>query len=295
LQQPVPVGVAGELCIGGDNLARGYLNRPDLTAEKFIPDNFGGAAGARLYRKGDLARYLRDGNIEFLGRADHQVKIRGFRIELGEVEATLAQHPAVESAIVVAREDKATGKRLVAYCVAKDEATLSSKELREHVRERLPEYMIPSIFVMLEEMPQTPNGKVDRRLLPAPDQTSTDEDYVRPRTPTEETLAEIWRDMLGLENLGVEHNFFELGGHSLLATQLVSRVRETFRIELPLRSFLEEPTVAGLAAAVERSRAQQGGAEATPIQALPRGEKNLDELLAELEQLSDEEARTLLG
>lgn len=255
--QPVPIGVPGELHIGGIGLARGYLNRFDLTAEKFIPNSFGDEPGARLYKTGDLARYLPDGNIEYLGRIDHQVKIRGFRIELGEIETVLAGHPAVREVAVIARNsDRVPGdiilkgdKRLVAYFVAAQEPAPTSSELRSFLKQKLPEYMAPSAFVRLEAMPLMPNGKVDRRALPAPDTSwpKLTRTYVAPRNPVEELLTNIWAEVLGGEQVGIYDNFFELGGHSLLATQLIFRVRETFQVELPLRAFFENATVAGLA------------------------------------------------
>jgi amino acid adenylation domain-containing protein len=296
--RPVPVGVAGELCIGGDNLARGYLHRPALTAEKFVPSPFGARPGARLYRTGDLARFLHDGNIEFIGRIDHQVKIRGFRIEIGEVEATLLRHPAVEAAAVVVYEATPGDKRLAAYVVnAAGQESSAGGELRDFLRGQLPEYMVPSSFVMMDAMPLSPNGKVDRKALPAPEQAGVEAaaDYVAPATPLEEELAAMWSDILGVERVGARHNFFELGGHSLLATQLISHVRERFDVELPLRDFFESPTVAELAVTVELARAEPRGQESPRIRMLPRGEQSIDELLAELDGLSDEEAGTILA
>jgi acyl carrier protein len=295
--QPTPVGVSGELYIGGDNLARGYLNHPELTAEKFVPSPFSEVPGARLYKSGDLARYLPDGKIEFIGRIDHQVKIRGFRIELGEVEATLLQHSKLEAVIVIAREDAPSEKRLAGYVVARSGETIAGGELRDFLLERLPEYMIPTAFVELPFLPLTPNGKVDRRALPAPDYVLAAEhvDYVPPSTPLEESLVGMWGLLLGVERVSINQNFFDAGGHSLLATQLISHVREEFEVELPLRDFFESPTVAGLAAAIERARGTQTGWQPTRIEALPRGEQSLDELLAELDQLSDEDAQSLLA
>ena len=269
--QPVPVGISGELHIGGDGLARGYVNRPDLTAEKFIPDPFSDESGACLYKTGDMARYLPDGNIEFLGRIDHQVKIRGFRIELGEIEAVLAGHPALQGAVVLVREDEPgdpsaslpsglsltvedkTGKRLVAYVVANQNVVPSTSELRRFLKSKLPDYMLPSAFVFLDTLPLTPNGKFDRRALPAPDQIrpELDESFTAPHTPVEKTLAKIWAEVLKLEKVGVHDIFFDLGGHSLLATQVISRAREAFHLELSLRSLFESPTVAGLAERIE--------------------------------------------
>jgi amino acid adenylation domain-containing protein len=258
--EPVPIGVPGELHIGGDGLARAYLNRPELTAEKFIPDPFSHEPGSRLYKTGDLVRYQPDGALEFLGRIDHQVKIRGFRIELGEIETTLADHPAVKEAAVIAREDTAGDKRLTAYVVFEGEPGPASAELRAFLKERLPDYMVPSAFVFLEMLPLTANGKVDRKALPAPDQNrpEQEESYVAPRTPAEVMLANIWTEILGVKQAGVHDNFFNLGGHSLLATQVVSRMREVFQAEVPLRSFFEAPTIAALAQLVEDVKSREG-------------------------------------
>jgi amino acid adenylation domain-containing protein len=258
-----PQGVVGELYLGGAGLARGYLGRPGLTAEKFVPDKFSGEPGARLYRTGDLARWLPSGELEFLGRADHQVKVRGFRIELKEIEELMLQHPAVQEAVVVAREAEGD-KLLVCYAVPRAASAPSTSELRKHLKERLPEYMIPSRFVLLDEFPLTRNGKVDRKALPAPGDTAveTDASYVAPRTEVERALAQIWEQLLDRRPVGVTENFFELGGHSLVATRVVARVREKYGVELPLRSIFEAPVIADLAALVERELAAAGlGAE----------------------------------
>ncbi|MGK7905412.1 MAG: amino acid adenylation domain-containing protein [Hormoscilla sp.] len=296
--QPVPIGVIGELHIGGAGLARGYLNRPELTQEKFISNPFIDKPGARLYKTGDLARYLPDGNIEFLGRIDHQVKIRGFRIELGEVEALLGQHPEVRDAIVIVREDRADDKRIVAYVVPSNPSRgLPPSELRPFLKKKLPDYMVPTAFVSLEVMPLTPNGKIDRRALPVPDRASQSElegIFVAPRTPVEEEIARIWAEVLGIERVGIHDNFFKLGGYSLLVTQVLSRVREAFQVELPLREIFEAPTVAAQALVIEKSQAIQKGGNMTKIQAVSRGTKNFDQLLAKLEQLSDNEAKNIL-
>jgi amino acid adenylation domain-containing protein len=271
-RHPVPIGVTGELYIGGDGVARGYLNRPDLTAEKFISDPFSAVPGARMYKSGDLARYRPDGNIEFLGRADHQVKIRGFRIELGEIEAELGQHPSIREAVVLAREDVPNEKRLVAYVVADREPLPTTTDLRSFLKEKLPEYMVPVVFVLLDALPLTPNGKVDRRALPSPDRSRPElnKAFVAPRTPTEELLVEIWAQLLNIERVGIHDNFFDLGGHSLLATQLVSRVRETFQVEIPLRRLFEMLTVAGLAESIEAARQAGQNLLAPPILPVPR-------------------------
>lgn len=251
--QPVPIGVAGELYISGAGLARGYLHQPELTSQKFIVNPFDNSKYHRLYKTGDLVRYLNDGKIEFIGRLDHQVKIRGFRIELGEIEATLSQHPLVREAVVMAREDVVGDKRLVAYIVAKLDANLTQTELRSFVKQHLPEYMLPSAFVLMDSLPLTSNGKVDRRALPAPEQTRPDLEvtFVAPRTPVEEMLAEIWANILGLEKVGVHDNFFELGGHSLLIVQLFARLRSAFQVDLPFQTLFDAPTVATFAQRLE--------------------------------------------
>ncbi|HEX6186263.1 MAG TPA: amino acid adenylation domain-containing protein [Pyrinomonadaceae bacterium] len=255
---PAPWGAPGELYVGGEGLARGYVGRPDLTAERFVPDPFSREPGARLYRTGDVVRYLRDGRLEFLGRADGQVKVRGHRIELGEVEAALLLHARVRECAVAAREGAGGATRLIAYVVSEGGQVLQAEELRSHLRERLPEYMAPSAFVTLEALPLTPNGKVDRKALPEPDASTSGDSYVAPRTPSEEILCAVFSQVLGVERVGVEDNFFDLGGHSLLATQLVSRVRDAFGVELPLRELFEHQTPAGLASAVEALRGAGG-------------------------------------
>ncbi|NEO15135.1 MAG: amino acid adenylation domain-containing protein [Moorea sp. SIO3F7] len=244
--QPVPIGVPGELYIGGDGLARGYLNRPELTSEKFITNPFCNSKSERLYKTGDLARYLPDGNIEFLGRIDNQVKIRGFRIELGEIESVLNTHPQIQQTVVIAREDLPGNKRLVAYIVV--EESLSTNQLREFLKQKLPDYMVPSAFVTLDTLPLTPNGKVDRKSLPAPDGVfSRVEEYVAPRTTIELQLTQIWSEVLNLTSVGVQDNFFELGGHSLLAVRLMSKIQQQFQINLPLATLFQSPTIEQLA------------------------------------------------
>jgi len=245
--EPVPIGVAGELYIAGDGLARGYLGRPGLTADRFIACAFG-APGERMYRTGDLVRWRADGELEFLGRLDHQVKLRGFRIELGEVEAALVKHPGVSQAVAVVREDAPGEMRLVAYIVG-DEA-LEVGELRAHLRRTLPDYMMPQAFVFLDALPLTSNGKLDRRSLPPPEGRPQGLLYMAPRTPVEAALAQIWANVLGLEQVGVEDNFFELGGHSLLATRLIAQVRDVLGVEMPIKTLFETPTIAGLAPCV---------------------------------------------
>ncbi|MBD1879524.1 non-ribosomal peptide synthetase [Coleofasciculus sp. FACHB-T130] len=353
--QPVPIGVSGEIYIGGESLARGYLNQPELTAKRFIshpffnnsavissslhepafplnptppqptapaplpacgeglgvgcfPDAVNGfdiksqeseensklkTQNSKLYKTGDLARYLPDGNIEFLGRIDHQVKIRGFRIELGEIEAVLKQHPGVEQAVVVVREDVSGDKRLVAYSVfsqqqgSREESTQSNLmgDLRSFVKAKLPEYMIPSAFVILKTLPLTANGKVDRKKLPAPEQIRPElaGTFVAPRTNVEEVIAGIWAEAIGIEQVGIYDNFFELGGHSLLATQVISRLRDAFNVEFPLRQFFDSPTVADLAVAIAQKLAEQ------------TDEEMMAQMLAELDEISEEEVREVLA
>ncbi len=270
--QPVPVGIAGELYIGGDGLARGYLNRSDLTAERFVPNPFSETPGERLYKTGDLVRYLPDGNIEFLGRIDTQVKVRGFRIELGEIETVLGQHSLVREAVVTVREDVPGDQRLVAYLVPDPSQTPTAGELRTYVNQRLPEYMVPSAYVPLERLPLTPNGKVDRKALPAPDMARPDLDqaFVAPRLPIEEVVARIWASVLGVERVSVHDNFFTLGGHSLLATQVMSRLRDTLNVELPLRTLFEAPTVAALAEKIAAAMQAERTIEAPPLLPISR-------------------------
>jgi len=251
--EPVPVGVAGELYIGGHSIARGYWRRPDLSAERFIADPFSTEAGARMYRTGDLCRWRRDGQVEFLGRADDQVKVRGFRIELGEIESVLSHHPAVRRAAVTAERHGAGSSRLIGYVVAERSDADLAAQLKQFVGARLPDYMVPSAFVLLDEMPLTPNGKINRKALPAPDASRDDlaSQYVPPRNDLEEQLAEIWSSVLGLERVGIHDNFFELGGHSLLATQVIARLRSVSDAEVPLRELFQNPTIAQLSEAVE--------------------------------------------
>lgn len=251
---PVPIGVTGEIYISGEGLARGYLNHPGITSEKFIPRPFSRQPGMRLYKTGDLARYLSNSNIEFLGRIDNQVKIRGFRIELGEIEALLNQHPEVQETVVISREDVPGNKRVVAYVVPQSKSATTVNELRNFAKDKLPEFMVPSAIVLLKELPLSPNGKVDRKALPAPEQVRSDltGEFVPPRTPVEEMLTQIWAEVLKVEKVGIYDNFFELGGHSLLTTQLLAKVKETFNLDISLRSLLEKPTVGGLAENIEQ-------------------------------------------
>jgi amino acid adenylation domain-containing protein len=264
--QPVAIGVTGELYIGGDGLARGYLNRPGLTAERFVPHPFSREGGQRLYRTGDVVRYGREGELEYVGRVDQQVKVRGFRIELGEIETVLLAHPSIYEAVVIVRADREGSARLIAYVVAKEGETVTLVELRDYLKEKLPDYMIPSAFVLLDELPLTTNGKVNRRLLPEPPKGDTmgEDDYVAPRNELEEMVAGIWSEVLKVERVGAEDNFFELGGHSLLATQIISRVREVLDVGVALRTLFESPTVGGLAAHIESAQRERWGIEQLP-------------------------------
>jgi amino acid adenylation domain-containing protein len=325
--QPVPPGIAGELHIGGAALARGYLNRPDLTAEKFVPDAFSGQAGARLYKTGDLVRFLPDGCLEYRGRTDHQVKIRGYRIEPGEIEATLEKHEAVKDVVVAVREDDPGLKRLVAYVVFRDGVAVSPADLRGFLKPKLPDYMLPAAFVFLQKLPVTAGGKVNRQALPKPDRSRADVkgELVGPRTPTEEIVASVWKTVLKLDRIGIHENFFELGGHSLLATQIVARIGDALHIDLPLRRLFEALTIAELSMVVDQL-VEAGASEKPRIVSVRRfqdtpanyletqsgsengldpsshhvatalaPDPNMDHMLAGLEGLTDQEVKALLG
>src|SRR6185503_4736304 len=243
--------VPGELFIGGEGLARGYLNRPALTAASFIPNPFSDRVGARLYKTGDVVRYLAGGELEFIGRGDDQVKVRGYRIEMGEIEAWLRKEESVKEAVVVAREYEAGGKRVIGYVVEDEEKAVGGAKLRKGLKERVPEYMVPSAIVVLEKMPLSANGKVDRKALPDPEEMREEGGEEEARSEVEELMAGIWEEVLKVERVGVGANFFEMGGHSLLATQVMSRVREVFGVEVELRKLFEKPTVRGLVESVE--------------------------------------------
>jgi len=289
----VPRGVTGDLYVGGVCLGRGYINKPDLTAEAFIPSPFSNTAGARLYRTGDLARFLPDGNIEFVGRSDHQVKIRGFRVELAEIEAVLLSHSEIETATVI--DDVSTGgeRRLVAYLVARREASPKVEDLRAFAGQSLPSYMVPSAFVLLEELPLLPNGKIDRAALPkvGDDRPLLAEEFQSPRNEIEEKLTSIWQEVMGLHRIGINDNFFALGGHSLMASQVVARVRDTFRIELPLSQAFESPSISELSLVIEQLIKRSPD---KPAPHAPRSESERRELLSKIDQLSEAEIDSLL-
>ncbi len=268
--KPAPIGISGELYIGGVQLARGYLNRPDLTVEKFIAHPFSNQPGARLYRTGDLARYLPNGDIEYISRIDNQVKIRGYRIELGEIEAVLATHPAVRQNVVLVREDLPGNKRLVAYLILADQQIISARELRYFLSQQLPIYMVPAAVVVIEAMPLTPSGKIDRRsLLSIECDNETNQDYIAPHTATEQIITNIFSEVLGVKNVGLNDNFFELGGHSLLATQLISRLRRTFEVEIPLAVVFSESTISQLDRHIQELQLQRQGFNLPTIKPRP--------------------------
>jgi amino acid adenylation domain-containing protein len=301
----VPAGVAGELWLGGIGVARGYLNRPDLTAEKFVPDPFmrpdvavgwversethqeaqPEGRGTRLYRTGDLARYLPGGGIDLLGRIDHQVKVRGFRVELGEIETMLRRHPGVKDALVTGGGAGEAGDQpLTAYVVLAPEHAPSPEDLRHHLQEKLPSYMIPASFVSLDRFPMTPGGKVDRVAITrmVGNVLKPHTERIPPRNPVERRLADIWSELLGLREIGIHDNFFALGGHSLIATQILARVQDTFHVDIPLRRFFESPTIADLAAALAQALSQEEEGD------------ELENLLREVEALSEEKASQML-
>jgi amino acid adenylation domain-containing protein len=284
--EPAPVGVAGELVLGGIGVGCGYFGRPELTAEKFVPDALSGRPGSRVYRTGDLARYRPDGVLELLGRMDNQVKIRGFRIEPAEIAAALREHPGVRDAVVLARQDEPGVKRLVAYLIPEDPAAqLSPAEVRDSLKDRLPGYMVPSAFVVMPELPLTPNGKLDRRALPAPEASrDLESELVLPRTPLERVLADVWKSVFNLPQVGVFDNFFDLGGHSLGATRVITQLEEVFPLEIPLRTMFESPTVAGFAASLEALGAAAGVDVA-----------GIAEVLVEIQEIPDHEVQGLLA
>jgi amino acid adenylation domain-containing protein len=282
-RQPVPIGVIGEIHVSGAGVARGYLNRPEQTAERFISDPFVSDAETLMYKTGDLGRWQEDGTIEYLGRNDDQVKIRGFRIELGEIEALLERHAEVKGAVVVAREDVSGEKRLVAYLTRHGQSDLSVEELRGYLQSVLPEYMVPSAFVMLESLPLTPSGKLDRRALPAPEIGAyVSEEYEAPQGEVEKILAGIWQELLHVERVGRHDNFFKLGGHSLLATRVITRTGELLQIELPIRALFDAPTVAQLSVRIKAEGEERTAKEALRMDNLAR------DLRHEISELPDD-------
>jgi thioesterase domain-containing protein/acyl carrier protein len=255
-RQPVPLGVTGEIYVGGAGVSRGYLNRRDLTAERFVPDTFGANSSSTLYRSGDLARYLPNKDIEYLGRIDQQVKIRGFRIELGEIESALRSHEAVKECLVVPHEDRSRNKTIVAYFESRMEPVPSANELRAYLKRKLPDYMIPFAFMPLEKFSLTPNGKIDRKALPSPDEARIDSEvgYVPPHDSIEQTLAQLWSTVLKVKRVGMEDNFFDLGGHSILAVRIIVEIEKLYGRRLPLATLIQTPTIRGFAAILRKEK-----------------------------------------
>jgi acyl carrier protein len=286
---PVPIGVVGELYVGGAGVARGYLGRPELTAERFVPDMYGGEAGARLYRTGDVGRWAPDGNVEFLGRIDHQVKIRGYRVEVEEIETVLEEHPAVRSAVVEARADGRGELRLACYVVWKNDGESTEIDgVRSWARRQLPDYMVPMVWIELDQLPRTPQGKVDRKALPDPVWgEGTSRVYEEPRDEVEQRMAAVWQGVLRIERIGAVDDFFELGGHSLLATQVVSHVRLEFAVEVYLRELFERPTVRGLSEVV-RERLSAGTIKRNEIVRTERAGRRLQQSVLREEELQYE-------
>jgi amino acid adenylation domain-containing protein len=278
------IGAVGELYIGGMGVARGYEGKAEQTAERFVPDGWSGRGGGRVYRTGDMVRYSEDGELEFVGRVDDQVKLRGHRIELAEIEATLKQQDEIGEAVVLLREDVPGDKRLVAYVVPAAESVIEIGDLRESLKKKLPGYMVPSAFVILDALPLTANSKVDRQNLPAPEQSqqALEAAYVAPRTPVEELLAKVWAQVLNVERVSVHDDFFELGGHSLLATQIISQVREALQTEVPLSALFSSPTVAGLAVTIAQNQVEMESNE------------DMEQMLTDLENLSEDDVKRLL-
>jgi acyl carrier protein len=281
--RPVPVGVPGDLYIGGDGVTRGYLNRPDLTAERFVPDPFRGGT-ARMYWTGDQARYRSDGTIDFLGRTDFQVKVRGYRIELGEIESALSAHPSIRDVVVLVREDEPGDKRIVAYAIPSGAALAGDDELRTFLGEQLPEYMIPAHFVEMDVFPTTPNKKTDRKALPVPSAVARRpaEGLTLPRTPVEKDIAAVWRDVLHVETIGIDSSFFDVGGNSLLALRLVSSLKDAFRVDMPLHAVAAASTIAEMAEWITEHQIEHADAI------------DLEAALKNMEDMSEEEIRALL-
>jgi acyl carrier protein len=282
--KPVPPGIAGELLIGGTALAEGYLNQPEQTEKAFITVAETDGTVRRYYRTGDLVRFDRNGNLVFLGRVDQQVKIRGFRIELQEIEKVLSDHPEIQDTIVTVHTAEDGGKHLIAYIIPKAEENVHTEELKAHLAQQLPGYMVPGVFQEMDAWPLSPGGKIDRRKLPVPDTlySDTETPYVAARTETEKMLSGIIKEVLNIQKVGIRDSFFNLGGHSMQGTQVLSRIRDQFDIDLPLRTIFENPTIEGIARAITEQKAIQAG------------DSDLDSMLDEIENLSDDELTRLL-
>jgi len=295
-QKPVPVGASGEIHVAGDSLGSGYWRDPELTAERFVPNPFSVEADARLFKTGDLGRYRTDGVIEYLGRADAQIKIRGVRIEPGEIESALKSHPLVRDAVVIASGHLGEDARLIAYVIRQDHRTPPSIELRHHVRTVLPEYMVPSAIFVIDSLPLLPNGKVDRlcMLRSGQPETASEAVLVEPRNSTEESLVQIWREVLSVSRVSIDDNFFELGGHSLLGIRVFSRIRKVFQVELPLKALFNQPTISGLALEIEKAH-RNGMVLREPLVSNVSSRRNKAQLLAKLDKLSAEEIDDLLN
>jgi acyl-coenzyme A synthetase/AMP-(fatty) acid ligase/acyl carrier protein len=291
---PVPIGVAGELYFGGEGVTRGYFNRPELTADRFLPDPLTARPGARMYRTGDLGRYLPAGNIEFLGRVDHQIKYHGFRVELAEIVAALNRHPKIRNSVVRITRDKNGEDTLIAYYVSRKEIEIG--ELRVFLSDTIIEETLPNVFVHLRKLPLTINGKINYDLLPTLEEARqrTRREFLAPRNQIEETLAQICADVLGLESVNLNDNFFELGGHSLLATRVISRINQTWKLEIPVRLLFEKRSIASLAEMIADQIGQRERGPEPAIETIHRRTRSIDEQLAELNEISEDEARALL-
>ncbi|MCP5063167.1 MAG: AMP-binding protein, partial [Ignavibacteriae bacterium] len=290
---PVPVGIPGELYISGVGLARGYHNKPELSAEKFLPNPFSSKPGDKIYKSGDLVKYLPSGDIEFLGRVDNQVKLRGFRIELDEIESVISSYVQVNEALVMVREDSPGLKQLVTYMVSSKNVSIDLAELRTFLRSKLPEYMVPVSYIILEEFPLTPSKKIDLKALPIPDSShkTVKAEYVQPRNETEKIISEIGKELLGIDRMGIYDNFFELGGHSLLATQFISKIQDEFKVEIPLRKLFENPTINDIGNIMENLSEIKIKDD---IIIKGESEPSITDLLSEITNISDDEVIELL-
>jgi len=292
---PLPEGIPGELYISGIGLARGYHNKPELSAENFIPNPFASVHGSRMYRSGDLVKYMQSGEIEFIGRVDNQIKLRGFRIELGEIESVISSYPIINETIAIAREDSPGITQIVAYMISSNKESVDLGDLRAFIRTKLPEYMVPVTFVLLDEFPLSPSKKIDYKALPVPDVSNktTKVEYVEPRNETEKIIAQIGMELLGIQKMGIHDNFFELGGHSLLATQYVSRIKSSLGKEISLKTLFEYPTIAKLVIQLNLIQ-KKSNSEKIEITKQSRGSSDLLDLVNELDNLSDEEVKEIL-